>query len=132
MIKGFHKNNSGPISDRIIINNIDTEAFCNASLCKQSKIIAVKEYTYLFAYIHKMTSEKLKASTYQIQYEWKGQQKHPHIKVDCVAEDVMLRIIEPSSCQGRPYSLTEDVQNVGSHLRSCSYIILLTNKLTTY
>lgn len=47
--------------------------------------------------------------TYQIENERKRQEEHPQIQMHRVAKDIVLRIIEPSSSQGCPDSLTEDV-----------------------
>lgn len=53
--------------------------------------------------------------SYRVEDEGQRQEKDPEIQVKGVAEDLLLRVVEPASGQRSPYPLEEDVQNVRSH-----------------
>ena len=52
---------------------------------------------------------------YQVYDEWPQDQTHPRIKVECVCHHGLVRIVEPSSREGSPNSLSKDVQRLWPH-----------------
>lgn len=52
------------------------------------------------------------------------QEKYPQIKVTCVVEFVLVRVVVPAPGQRCPDSLTQGLHNLGAHV-SLSLLLLL-------